>query len=255
MVIPAIDLLGGSVVRLRGGHFETARKYPVDPVAWARGLVRRGAKRLHVVDLDGAKTGQVAHLEVLGAIARAVEVPVQFGGGLRTVEAVESALQQGATTAILGTAAVRQPAILDTALARWGPERVWVAIDVQDGQVAIAGWQERSGRASGEVAGRLAAAGVRWALVTDADGDGRLGGHDETAALDVARRGLRVVAAGGIGSEADVERLAALPSIQGVVIGRALYEGALTVEAALEAARRGREAAGHEEPGGTARGG
>ncbi|WP_324715638.1 1-(5-phosphoribosyl)-5-[(5-phosphoribosylamino)methylideneamino] imidazole-4-carboxamide isomerase [Carboxydochorda subterranea] len=238
-VVPAIDLMGGHVVRLRAGQFDQVTRYPLEPTEWARRLVQEGASRLHVVDLDGARSGHPVHLEVLRRIASAAGVPVHFGGGLRSLDAVERALAAGASCVMLGTAALRHPEMLQEACRRFGSERVWAAVDVRGGRVTVAGWQEPSHEAPEAVAERLARLGVRWALVTDVAADGTMRGHDPSAALAVAGAGLQVLAAGGIGSPHDVERLAALPALRGAVVGRALYEGALAVREAVDAAARG----------------
>lgn len=243
-VIPAIDLMGGAVVRLRQGRFDEATRYARDPVGWAQALVEAGARRLHVVDLDGARQGQPVHLGLLRRIAGAAGVPVQFGGGLRSLEAVEAALDAGAAAVMLGTAALDAD-FMAQALGRYGPERIWAAIDVRAGRVVVAGWEKATGEAPGAVARRLAGLGVKWALVTDAASDGTLAGTDPEAALAVARGGLRVIAAGGIGSAEDVARLARL-GLAGAVIGRALYEGRLTLPQAMAAAAA---AAGGREHG------
>ena len=233
-MIPAIDLMGGTVVRLRRGRFDEATRYAEDPVGWAKALVEAGARRLHVVDLDGARQGRPVHLNVLREIAASAGVPVQFGGGLRSMEAVEAALAAGAAAVMLGTAAL-DAGFMAKALARFGPERIWAAVDVRDGRVVVAGWERATPEGPGAVARRLAGVGVQWALVTDAASDGTLEGTDPKSALAVAREGLRVIAAGGVGSVEDVARLARL-DLAGVVIGRALYEGRLTLPQAMAAA-------------------
>ncbi|WRP15404.1 1-(5-phosphoribosyl)-5-[(5-phosphoribosylamino)methylideneamino] imidazole-4-carboxamide isomerase [Geochorda subterranea] len=170
-VVPAIDLMEGTVVRLRQGRFDEATRYARDPIGWARALVAAGARRLHVVDLDGARQGRPAHLPLLERIAQAAGVPVQFGGGLRSLESVRQALQAGASAVMLGTGAL-DPGLIEPALAAWGAERVWAAIDVRGGRVVVSGWTEASDQSPAELARRLHAAGVRWALVTDTQADG-----------------------------------------------------------------------------------
>lgn len=245
-VIPAIDLMGGAVVRLRQGRFDEATRYAHDPVGWAKALVEAGARRLHMVDLDGARQGRPVHLDVLRRIVGAAGVPVQFGGGLRSMEAVEAALDAGASAVMLGTAAL-DLSFMAQALERHGAERIWAAIDVRAGRVVVAGWERATGEAPEAVARRLAGLGVKWALVTDAASDGTLAGANPEAALAVAREGLEVIAAGGIGSAEDVARLARL-GLAGVVIGRALYEGRLTLPQAVAAATG--SAAGREQSAG-----
>lgn len=227
--------MGGAVVRLRQGKFDEATHYPRDPVAWAQELVQQGAGRLHVVDLDGARQGRPAHLTLLQRIAQGAGVPVQFGGGLRSLESIEAALAAGASSVMIGTAALDR-GLMAAALERHGPERVWAAVDVRAGRVVVTGWQQEAAEAPEVLARRLADMGVKWALVTDVWSDGTLAGTNAAAALAVSRQGLRVLAAGGIASAADVARLAGLGELAGVVIGRALYEGTVTLREALEAA-------------------
>ena len=232
-------------------------------MARACSFARQGAPRLHVVDLNGAREGRPAHLEFLRRIARESGVPVQYGGGLRDLASIEQALAAGAASVMLGTRAL-EPLLVEQALRRFGPERVWVALDVKNGRIAVAGWQELSEAAPQEVALRLAALGVRAALVTDAGRDGLLTGPNLDTPRRVAACGLDVVVAGGVASARDVEAVAraALEAAQeaggaaaaarvpssegaarpgrlvGVVVGRALYEGRLDLPDALERVRR-----------------
>lgn len=260
-VVPAIDLLEGRVVRLQGGDFGRVSVYAQNPVAWACELVRQGAPRLHLVDLSGAREGRPVHLEVLRAVAGAAGVPVQYGGGLRTPESVAAALEAGAWAVLLGTLAL-QAEVMARLLERFGPKRIWAAIDVRDGRVAVAGWRSVQEVTAGELAARLAGLGVRRAVVTDTARDGLMAGPNLEAAHLAAGQGLEVLVAGGISGRADVEavaRAAAFPEgaaqrtrgggapaqaagsgrIVGVVIGRALYEGRLSLAEALAAARSG----------------
>lgn len=234
LVIPAIDLMGGAVVRLRQGRFDEATRYGDDPVAWAGELARAGARRLHVVDLDGARRGEPVHLEVLRAIARRTGVEVEFGGGLRSVESIRAALEAGASSVLLGTAALEAD-LMAQALAAFGPSRIWAAVDVRGDRVAVAGWQRVTQHTPQTVARRLAELGVQWAVVTDAAADGTLSGIDPGPALAVAGEGIRVIAAGGVASADDVARVARA-GLAGVIVGRALYEGRLSLPQALAAA-------------------
>jgi phosphoribosylformimino-5-aminoimidazole carboxamide ribotide isomerase len=234
---PAIDVLGGNAVRLVKGDYGASKVYDEDPLRAARAWVRAGASRLHVVDLDGAKAGAPANLEHLRRIAAELEVPVQFGGGLRSLDSVAAAFDAGAKRVILGTAAFTDPAFLAQALEHW-PERVLVSVDVRGGRVATAGWTETTEADGEEVIGRLWEQGARRLVYTNVDRDGMLEGPD----IEEVRRIARAVAgsfvySGGIGSLADLEGLAALaePSLAGVIVGKALYERRFTVEQALAA--------------------
>jgi phosphoribosylformimino-5-aminoimidazole carboxamide ribotide isomerase len=232
---PAIDMLGGKAVRLTKGDFEARKVYDEDPLSAAAEWVAEGARLLHVVDLDGARAGAPANLEHLRRIAGELGVPVQFGGGLRSLSAIEGAFQAGAERVILGTAAFTHPTLLEQALAQW-PARVLVSVDVRDGQVATAGWTETIELTAEQVVARLWEQGAHELVYTNVDRDGMLEGPDleEVARVATAVQGSFVYS-GGIGELADLEVLAALgaSSLTGVIVGKALYERRFTVVEAL----------------------
>jgi phosphoribosylformimino-5-aminoimidazole carboxamide ribotide isomerase len=239
---PAIDILGGNAVRLVQGDFDAKKIYDEDPLSAARGWVEAGARFLHVVDLDGAKSGEPVNLDQLRRIA-SLGVPVQYGGGLRTLDAFEQALEAGAARAILGTAALTDPELLERALARHGAERVVVAVDVRGGEVAIDGWTKTADVGVREVLATLIERGARELAYTNVDRDGMLGGLNFEELISVAKaaeRG-RLIYSGGIGELADLERLAQLrtearlENLAGVIVGKALYEGRFTIAQAHEA--------------------
>jgi phosphoribosylformimino-5-aminoimidazole carboxamide ribotide isomerase len=231
ILYPAIDIQGGRAVRLRQGRFEDETVYHDDPLEAARDWVAAGAQALHVVDLDGAREGEPRSLEHLGRIAGETGVPVQYGGGLRSIGAVEDALEAGAERVILGTAAFRDVDLLDEALERFGG-RVVVSVDVRSGNVATAGWTETSSLPAGEAIERLQDRGVRSFVYTDADRDGMLEGPDldEVRAVADSVRG-RFIYSGGIGTTDHLRSLAALRlvNLAGAISGKALYEGAFTI--------------------------
>jgi phosphoribosylformimino-5-aminoimidazole carboxamide ribotide isomerase len=233
---PAIDMLGGKAVRLVKGDFDAQTVYDEDPFSAASEWVQQGARRLHVVDLDGARNGQPVNLSHLRRIAE-LGVPVQFGGGLRTIEAIEQSIEAGAERAILGTAAFTDRELLERALERW-PGRVLVSLDVRGGRIATQGWTETVEGSLREVVGLLAKHGARDLVYTDVDRDGMLEGPDLERVGRVAHdaRGS-VIYSGGIGALADLEGLAALAesALEGVIVGKALYERRFTVEQALAA--------------------
>ncbi len=232
-VYPALDLLDGRVVRLRQGDYRQATVYGEDPVAVARRWRSEGAEWLHVVDLDGARVGFPRHLEVVARIT-ALGVRVQLGGGLRREEDLLSAFAAGAERAVVGTAALRDPPWLQRIASRFG-ERIAVALDVQDERVMVGGWQEAEPIGFEAAAARCIAAGVRRLVVTDVRADGMLTGPS----LDLFRRavalGVPVIASGGIRSASDLRALRAI-GVEGVIVGRALYEGLLSVPEAIQAA-------------------
>jgi phosphoribosylformimino-5-aminoimidazole carboxamide ribotide isomerase len=237
-VIPAIDLLGGRCVRLAQGDYDRVSVYGDDPAAVAAGFAAAGAPRIHVVDLDGAKTGRPHNRDAVRAIAQAVkDVPVQLGGGMRSLEAVEAAFALGVERAILGTAALRDPALVRDA-ARRHPGRIAVGIDARAGRVAVAGWLEQSEAAAADVARCFEDAGVAALVYTEIARDGMGSGPDLEATAALARAvAIPVIASGGVGSEEHVRRAAATPGIAGIVIGKALYEGAIALPNALAIAR------------------
>ncbi len=241
---PAIDLLGGRCVRLRQGDYAQADVFDDDPLAVARRWQAAGAEWLHIVDLDGARAGRLVHLEMVARIAEATGLPVQLGGGLRTERDVAAALDAGVARAILGTAAARDPEMLTGCLARWG-ERIAVAVDARDGRVAVSGWLEMTGESALDLARRMIDMGTRTLVVTSIERDGTLAGSDTTGlhGLRAALPSARLIAAGGIATLADVRALARL-GLDGAVLGRALYAGALDLAEALRVAREEADHAG-----------
>lgn len=244
ILIPAIDLRGGRAVRLQRGDFSRETVYADEPLATARDFARAGASRLHVVDLDGARRGEPVNLEHLRRIAGELEIPVQYGGGLRTLEAVSAALEAGAERVVLGTAALAGASFLEAVLERAG-DRAAVAVDVRAGEVAVAGWAERTDTKAEAAIERLAAAGVTRLVYTAVDRDGMLLGPDLEAlraAREAAGEQMRIVYSGGVSSLDDLRSLGGLEpaGLEGVIAGRALYEGRFTVaegQVALDEAR------------------
>ncbi len=235
---PAIDILDGNAVRLTKGAFDAKKVYDADPVSAGRQWVDEGARHLHVVDLDGAREGAPRNLHHLREIVQRLGVPVQYGGGLRTTQAVREALAAGAARVILGTAAFTDPELLGGALAEHGRDRVLVSVDVRGGRVATAGWTETTALEAVAVIERLRRQGVDELVYTDVDRDGMLQGPDvsEVARVAAAAPG-RIVYSGGIGRLEDLQALAALAGesrLAGVIVGKALYERRFTVAQALE---------------------
>jgi phosphoribosylformimino-5-aminoimidazole carboxamide ribotide isomerase len=237
-VLPAIDLRGGRVVRLRQGDFGRETEFSADPVLMARTFVEQGARWLHVVDLDGARAGRPVQTAVVTAIASAVtdRAMVEVSGGLRTAEAVSDALGCGAARIALGTMAITEPGVLAAILAEHGSARVVVAVDVRDGLAVGHGWQSgEQGLPPDELIDRLADAGVTAFEVTAIDRDGLLGGPDLRLLERLVAIGRgSIIASGGIRSAADLAAVRQLGCV-GAIVGRALYDGSLSVEAALRA--------------------
>lgn len=241
IIYPAIDLRGGRCVRLRQGDEATETVFAADPVEAARRWEAEGAEWLHVVNLDGALGRSGAeNLRALERILAAVKLAVQFGGGLRSLEDIERLLELGVARVILGTVAVREPQMVAEALARYGPERVSVGIDAREGRVAIHGWVDTADMDALELAERMRELGVTRVVYTDVGRDGMLSGVNVEATARLARHsGLRVIASGGVASVEDIRLLRSheAEGIEGVIIGMALYRGAVRLEEALQIAR------------------
>ena len=233
-VIPAIDLRHGRVVRLYQGDFKKETVYSQDPVQVAQEWEKAGAPRIHVVDLDGARNGSPANLDVVGRIAASVKVPLQVGGGIRTLDTARSVTGLGVARIVLGTAAVRDSKLVREACQTLGPEAVVVGVDARDGKVVIQGWLESASVAARELMHEMAALGVGRFIYTDVGRDGTLKGPNfQAIAALVEEIGVPVIAAGGIASVEDLERLAAL-GVEGAIVGVALYTGAIDLREAIE---------------------
>ena len=239
-IFPAIDLKNGQCVRLRQGRMNESTVYSSNPVEQALEWQAMGAEYLHIVDLDGAFAGQPAHTEIIASIARAVSIPLEVGGGLRTDEHVKKILDAGATRAIIGTRAVSDSTSLKQLAAKYG-EAIAVGIDARDGFVQINGWVETTTVKATDLAKQIAAFGVKTLIYTDTATDGMLQGPNLHAMEEMADAvpSLSLIASGGVKAPDDVKALMALkrPNLIGVIIGRALYEKSATLSDFLEAAR------------------
>ncbi len=232
-VYPAIDLRGGRCVRLRQGDFDREREYDADPVRRASEWERRGARAIHVVDLDGAQTGRPVQLDLVRRIANSVGVPLQVGGGVRMLEDLRSLREVGASRIVMGTAAVLDRELRLRAVEEVGNALV-VAVDARDGTVATHGWQEKSGWEVLDLARELAEDGVTSVLYTDVSRDGMDAGAALESTAAVAET-LPTIASGGVRGKEDVAALSKIPGVVGVVVGTALYEGSVPLEELLEA--------------------
>ncbi len=232
---PAIDLLGGRVVRLHRGDYDQVTVYPHDPVALVEAYVRAGAERVHLVDLDGARDGEPTQAHWIERILRETGAKIQVGGGIRTLARARAYLDAGAERVVLGTAAVADPELLHAACAALP---VVVAVDARDGMVTTHGWTQSTARPAVDLAREAARLGARAVLYTDVARDGTGAGPNVamTAALARAVPSLEVIASGGVGSLAHLEQLAREGSIGACVVGRALLDGAFTLQAALSVA-------------------
>jgi len=236
IVVPAVDVRNGRVVRLKRGQLQDETSYGADPVAAARRWEAEGATRLHLVDLDAAIEG-LPQPDVVERVIAAVAIPVEVGGGLRVLEHALRYHERGAERLVFGTAAVARPGVVQEALRLW-PEAVAVAIDARDGRVAVAGWQEIVETTALELAARVAEWGVRRIQYTDVQRDGTLVGPNLPAIEELARAsGLRLTVGGGVASLDDLVRLRPLAAfgVDEVVVGKALYEGRFSLSQAQAA--------------------
>jgi len=236
---PAIDLRGGRCVRLYQGNFDAEVVYGDDPVSQARSFADAGAPWIHVVDLDAARTGEPQNRDVVLAIARAVDVPVQTGGGVRTEEAAAALVDGGVARVVIGTAAMDDPDLVARLAAR---HPVTLGLDVRGDEVAVRGWERGSGHDILDVLGRFEDLGVVALVVTQIDVDGTSAGPDVAGLSAVLRAtSIPLIASGGVGTLEHLRTLAAIEEagrrFEGVIVGRALYEGAFTVTEALDACR------------------
>jgi phosphoribosylformimino-5-aminoimidazole carboxamide ribotide isomerase len=234
---PAIDLRGGRAVRLLRGDYAAETVYSDDPLSVARSFEAAGARWIHVVDLDAARSGEAGNLEFVAAIVRSVGCEVETGGGVRSVEAAERLIDAGVARVVIGTAAVEHPELVSELAGRY-PGRVAVGLDARGRQVAVKGWTETTGADLVDLAKRFEGEGVAALIVTEIGRDGTMAGPD----LDQLRAvleatGIDVIASGGVGTLDDIRALAGLRaagrSLAGIIVGRAIYEGRFTVEEAL----------------------
>jgi phosphoribosylformimino-5-aminoimidazole carboxamide ribotide isomerase len=236
VIIPAIDVKDGRCVRLKQGDMSSATVYSDDPVAVARHWLAQGARRLHVVDLNGAAAGRPKNEGVIREIVKAVgdSIPVQLGGGIRDLDTIEKYLDDGVTYIVIGTAAVKNPGFLHDACTAFGGHII-VALDAKDGKVAVEGWSKLTGHDVVDLAKKFEDYGVEAVLYTDIGRDGMLTGVNVEATVKLARElRIPVIASGGLTGLADVEQLCAIESegIMGVITGRALYQGTVDFKAA-----------------------
>ncbi len=231
---PAIDLKDGRCVRLSQGRFDEAKIYSDTPSQVAALWEEKGASYLHLVDLDGAAEGRRANGPCIRQIVRRVHIPVQLGGGVRSLGDIEEALALGVSRVIIGTRAAEEPEFVRKAVERFGAERIAAGIDARDGMVAVRGWEKLSQVTAGELAGRMREAGVRTIIYTDISRDGMLCGPNVEATKKLQEAaGIDVIASGGVSSIEDLRRLYEA-GIRGAIIGKALYERRIDLAAAIQ---------------------
>lgn len=239
IIYPAIDIRGGRCVRLTEGRFDAETVFADDPAEMALKWAGLGAEFLHLVDLDGALAGEGKNVPVIERILQSVNIPVQLGGGIRNLETIEKLLALGVTRLILGSAAVKNPQLVEEACKKY-PGHIAVGIDAKNGEVAIEGWGKGSGVAATELAKKMAAYGVETIIYTDISRDGMLSGVNVEATAALARAcGVPIIASGGVASIEDIRRVKAVEAdgVQGCIIGKAIYTGAVDLKAALALAK------------------
>jgi phosphoribosylformimino-5-aminoimidazole carboxamide ribotide isomerase len=225
LLLPAIDLMSGQVVRLRQGKASEKTVYSNDPVEFALRWQNEGGDYLHIVDLDAAFSGISRNLETIQRITEAITIPCELGGGMRNAQAIEAAFAAGVSRIVIGTAALESAGFVPEMIARFGAERVAVGIDAKDGRVSVKGWTETSGRAAIDLARAVENAGVRTIIYTDIATDGMMQGPNYAELEKMgASVGCAVIASGGVAAAEHVRRLAAIPHLHGCIIGKALYE-------------------------------
>lgn len=233
LLIPAIDLKNGRCVRLLQGELDSETVYSDDPAAMACSFEDAGAKRLHLVDLDGAFRGQGTNLDSIHSILKTISIPVQLGGGLRTADDVERMLKLGVSSVIIGTMAVKNPDIFEDIIKRYSSEQIILGIDARNRKVAIEGWQEGTEIYDVDFALHWKKVGIQRVVFTDIARDGMLSGPNMEALRNFARgTGLKIVASGGISSMEDLEQLKTLEEdgVDQVISGKAIYEGKLDLK-------------------------
>ena len=239
IIYPAIDLKDGQVVRLLQGRMEDATVYSDNPAQVAAGFWAKGARYLHVVDLNGAFVGQPVNDQALKSIVQSVPLKIQVGGGIRSLERIEELLEMGISRVILGTAAVRNPKLVEEAVQRFG-DQIIVGIDARDGLVAVEGWAVATQLKAEELGKAMREIGVSRIIFTDIARDGTLSGPNIESTVKMAEvTGLKIIASGGISTLNDLQKLKAEAergvAIEGAIVGKALYSGAFTLEEALAA--------------------
>lgn len=236
-IYPAIDIIGGKCVRLKKGDYSQKTTYAENPIDVAKKWESLGGEFIHVVDLDGAKSGDMPNFELISNIAASVSVPIEVGGGIRDMQCVEKYLNAGVERVILGTSALRNPELVDEAVKKYG-SRIAVGIDAKDGMVAVSGWEDVSDVAAVDFAKQMESKGVSCIIYTDIATDGMLMGPNLSAMKEMVKAvNMDVVASGGVTSIKDVESLADI-GVEGAIIGKALYTDNIDLKEAILKGRK-----------------
>ena len=231
ILFPAVDIHDGKCVRLRQGKLDEQTIYG-DPVAMAKKWEAAGAQYLHIVDLDGAFTSESKNLATVEEMVKSVAIPIQLGGGIRTLADIEKRLSLGVSRVIIGTTAVKQPEVVAQAVREFG-SKIAVGIDARDGKVLVRGWVEDSGLEAVAFAGEMKALGVETVIYTDISRDGMLEGPNVEATREMVSTGLQIIGSGGVGTLEHIRQLKEI-GVYGVIVGKALYAGTVNIEEALK---------------------
>ena len=236
LIYPAIDLYGGKAVRLYKGDYAQMTVYNDDPVAVAKDFAAQGAVCIHLVDLEGAKSGTTPNFDTVAAIKAETGLFCEIGGGIRSIETIDKYLSAGIDRVILGTAAVTEPGFVEAAVAKYG-EKIAVGIDIKDGFVAIKGWTVKSEENAMDFTAKMEKIGVKTMICTDISKDGAMQGTNHELYRELSEKfSMNIIASGGVSSLEDVQRLAKL-GIHGAIVGKAYYTGAIDLAQAIEVAK------------------
>ena len=232
-IYPAIDIIGRKAVRLAQGSFEEVTTFNESPLQVAEEFVKSGSRYIHIVDLDGARYGKSFILDIIEEIKERFNVKIETGGGVRSIEDIERRILAGADRVILGTVAVKKPELVEIAVKKYG-EKIAVGIDARDGIVAISGWEEASGVTALDLCLKMKKIGIKTIIYTDISKDGMMSGPNIKATKElIEKTGLNIIASGGVSSKADVEKVKNI-NASGVIIGKALYNGAINLEEVIK---------------------
>ena len=232
-IYPAIDIIDGKAVRLTQGKFDNVEVFNDDPVRAAEQWVKKGATYLHLVDLDGARYGKTFVTDTIKHIRKAFDIPIETGGGVRTIEDIEARISAGASRVIIGTAAVKNPGLVKTAVEKYGT-KIALGVDAKNGMAAISGWEEVSGVSAVELCLKMKGYGVEDVIYTDISKDGMMSGPNIESTKDlIEKTGMNIIASGGVSTMQDVENVKNIGA-SGVIIGKALFNGALDLKEVIE---------------------
>lgn len=240
IIYPAIDIMDGKCVRLQQGKFDQLKIYSNDPSEIAKKWEAEGARFLHVVDLNGAAAGRPVNLEAIEKLVRSVHIPVQIGGGIRNILSIEQMFDLGVKRVVLGTTVITSPELVAEACLNFGAQNIVAAVDVYQGKVSVSGWREKTSYKAIEIAQELSLLGLKKLIYTDIASDGMLGGVNLKAVQNLIKSvDISVIVSGGVSTIDDIRKLKRFEEmgVEGIIVGKALYEGTITLKEAIEAGK------------------